>query len=117
VGALAERALAIAGADAVLLLGRRQMPMLGISCSGCGGFTAPPLRLLPAATASAACGCTSPFVPFATRSRIGARELAASDAAPLTLRVWGSSPGEELLAVGCAGSVRLRTQFDWEDMR
>jgi hypothetical protein len=116
VGTLAERALATAGADAELLLGRREVPMVGMSCARCGHFAPPLLRLMPAATASPPCGCDGTLVPLATRSRIGARELAASDAAPLTLRAFGSAPGEELLAVGSAATVRLRTRFEWKEM-
>jgi hypothetical protein len=116
VGALAERALASAGADAELLFGRRSLPMVGMSCPRCGRFTAAPLRLMPAATASRQCGCGSALAPVATRSRVGARELLASDAAPLTLRAFGSGPGEELLAVGSRRTVRLRTRFDWKEM-
>jgi hypothetical protein len=71
---------------------------------------------MPAATSTPQCGCDGQLVPFATRSRIGARELVTSDAAPLTLRAFGSAPGEELLAVGSAGTVRLRTRFDWKEM-
>jgi uncharacterized OB-fold protein len=116
VGTVAERALASAGADAEFLLGRREIPMLGMRCTRCGHVTAPLLRLLPAAAVPPPCGCDATLVPFATRSRIGARELAASDAAPLQLRAFGSTPGEELLAVGSAATVRFRTRFDWKEI-
>jgi hypothetical protein len=115
-GMLAERALLTIGPDAEFVLGRRAVPMMGMRCPRCGLVTAAPLRLVPAATPSRQCGCEAALVPFATRSRVGARELAASDAASLTLRAFGSGPGEEFLAVGAAGAVRLRTRFDWKEV-
>jgi hypothetical protein len=116
VGTLAERALASAGNDAELLLGRREIPVFGMKCPRCDRVTPPPLRLLPAATLSRQCGCVSTLVPFATRSRVAARALAASDAAAITLSSFGCAPGEELLAVGARGTVRLRTRFDWSEL-
>jgi hypothetical protein len=116
VGAIAERALATAGADAEILVGRREIPMMGMSCKHCGTIAPPPLRLMSAATAAPPCGCPGTLVPLATRSRVGARELASSDAAAVTLRAFGSGPGEELLAVGSAGTVRLRARFEWKEL-
>jgi hypothetical protein len=111
VGALAERARAAVGDDAEIVLGRRAVPMVGMSCTKCHLVGPAPLRLLPAAAGSCACG--GELGPIATRSRVSVRELLAPDVAPLTLRGFGCPPGDELLAVGARGAARLRTRFHW----
>ena len=116
VGAVAERAIAEAGDDAQILLGRRAVPMMGLTCPRCRVLTAAPLRLLPAATSSRQCECPGTLQPLATRSQVGAHELVAPDSAGLTLRQFGSGPGEELLAVGSRGAVLLRTSFEWGEI-
>jgi hypothetical protein len=112
IGDVVAAALRHAGDDAVIPLGRRAVPMGGMGCPRCHAVSGAPLRLLPAAAGT--CGCGGPRAPLATRSQIGVRELAA--AAALSLRAFGSAPGEELVAVGSAGVVRLRTSFDWKEL-
>jgi hypothetical protein len=103
------------GDDAEIVLGRRAAPMLGMSCTRCH-LVAPAPPSPPAAVAGA-CTCGGMLRPLATRPRVSARELAAADVAGLTLRDFGSAPGEELLAVGMRGAARLRTRFDWTEVR
>jgi hypothetical protein len=116
VGAVAERLIAEAGEDAAVLFGRRSIPMLGMECLRCRLVSPAPLRLLPAAASERGCSCSEPRRPLATRSQVGARELLAPDVAAITLRQLGSGPGEELLAVGGKGVVRLRTRFTWSEV-
>jgi len=116
VGTLAERALAEVGDDAVVLLDRRKVPMLGMACRGCGHVSAAPLRLLPAAAGARCCGCPDPPRALATRSQVGAHELRAPDVARLTLREFGSGPGDEVRVAGSGGAARLRARFDWSEV-
>src|SRR5262249_39379623 len=113
---VAERLIAEAGDDATLLLGRRSIPMLGMECLRCRQVSPAPLRLLPAAVGEHGCCCAEPRRPLATRSQVGARELLAPEVAEITLRGFGSGPGEEFLAVGRKGVVRLRIRFAWSEV-
>ncbi len=116
VGAIVERLIAEAGDDATVLLGRRSIPMLGMECLRCRLVSPAPLRLLPAAAIERGCSCSEPRRPLATRSQVGARELLAPEVAAITLRQFGSGPGEEILAVGRKGVVRLRARFRWSEV-
>ncbi len=114
---LAERALARCGADAEILLGRRAVPTAGLYCPACPGFAAALPRLLPAAIAAARlCDCDIAPRPLGLRTSVGARELLDPALAPLALRAWGAAPGDELLAEGSRGRVRLAADFDWREL-
>src|SRR5262249_45476400 len=97
VGEVAERLVAEAGDDTTLLLGRRSIPMLGMECLRCRRVSPAPLRLLPAAVGERGCSCAEPCRPLATRSQVGVRELLVPEVAKITLRRFGSGPGEEIL--------------------
>jgi len=116
VGALAERALACAGDDAVLLLGRRAVPLAGIYCPECRTTRPTPLRLLPAALATRACACHAPLRPLGERNTVSVRELLAPGVASLTLAAWGAGHGDEFLVAGRRGQVRLCCRFDWRHL-
>jgi hypothetical protein len=108
VGALAERALALAGSDAVVLLGRRGVPAMGLRCPGCGRVWTTPSALLPAAVRYARpCDCGVAAQPLGLRTTITAAELAASDVASWTLAAFGAAEGDEFLVAGARGTLRL----------
>ena len=113
VGTLAGRARALAGADAVLLLGRRGVPAMGLCCPGCHRVWTSPLALLPAAVAHARpCECRGTVQPLGLRSTITAAELAASDVASWTLAEFGAGPGDEFLVTGEIDTLRLGCELD-----
>ena len=115
VAALAEAAIDFAGDDAQILLGRRAVPLGGCYCPRCRAVsTAPPL--LPAALATwNACSCGAAR-PLGERNSIGARELLGRDVASLSLRAWGAGHGDEFVAAGRKGDIRLRCAFDWRNL-
>jgi hypothetical protein len=116
VAELAERALACAGDDAEMVLGRRVVPLAGVYCSRCGTtWPAAPL-LLPAALTARPCRCAQVPRPLAERSTIGIRELLVPGVADRTLRAWGAGHGDEFRVRGAKGSMRLRCRFVWEDL-
>ena len=116
VGVLVERAIGCAGDDAVLLLGRRAVPLAGIYCPDCRRTHPAPLRLLPAAQAARPCGCTAPLRPLGERNAVSARELLVPALASLTLAAWGAGHGDEFVVAGRKGRVRLCCRFEWGDL-
>lgn len=116
-GHLAERALACAGDDAVIDLGRRSVPLGGLYCPACRVTWGSPPLLLPAALAlPGPCACRVTPRPLGTRSELGARELLDLDGGTRGLLALGASPGDEFVARGRAGQVRLRCAFDWAEL-
>ena len=116
-GALAERALECAGHDAVIDLGRRSVPLGGLYCPACRVTWGSPPLLLPAALARPRpCACGVAPRPLGTRSELGARELLDLDGGTLGLLAMGASPGDEFVARGHTGQVRLRCTFDWAEL-
>lgn len=117
VGALAEQAMARAGEDAEIDFGRRVVPLAGLYCPRCRAtWPAPPL-LLPAARAAVpGCGCPEPPRPLGERSAVEARDLLAPAVASLDLRAFGAGHGDEVVATGTAGRVRLSCAFAWSDL-
>jgi hypothetical protein len=116
VGLLAQRALACAGEDAALLLGRRSVPLGGFYCQRCRAIGPAPLLLLPAAKAATPCDCGGLPRPLAERSTVAIRELLSPQIATLTLAAWGAGHGDEFVVTGHKGRVRLRCAFDWRDL-
>jgi molybdopterin/thiamine biosynthesis adenylyltransferase len=117
VGTLGERALACAGDDAVIALGRRAVPLGGVYCPACRAVWGSPPLLLPAALGRPRpCACAVAPRPLGERRLLGARELLALDDGALGLAAWGAAPGDEFVALGRAGRVRLRCAFDWSEL-
>jgi hypothetical protein len=117
VGVLGARALACAGDDAVIALGRRTVPLGGVYCPACRAVWGSPPVLLPAALARPRpCACPLAPRPLGERSVLGARELLALEGGTLGLAGFGAAPGDEFVAVGRAGRVRLRCAFAWSEL-
>jgi hypothetical protein len=117
VAMLATGALTHAGDDAAFVLGRRGVPLGGLYCGSCGTIAPTAPLLLPAARAAwRACACGAPPRPLGQRTTIAVRELLGGDVAALTLAAWGAGHGDEFVAVGSHGCLRLRCTFDWEDI-
>ena len=117
VGELAERALAHAGHDAAILLGRRSVPLGGLYCPSCHAHWGSPPILMPAAiTRPRPCACPATPRPLGERHEIAAHELLALDGGAPSLAAIGAAPGDEFVAAGDAGRVRLRTTFDWHEL-
>jgi len=117
VGSLAARALAFAGDDAEILLGRRAVPLGGLYCQRCSALAPAPLALLSAPEARrSVCGCGEMPLPLGTRNIVGARELGASEVAAWSLAAWGAGHGDEFMTAGRHGRVRLRCRFDWREL-
>jgi len=116
-GRLAEHALDLAGDDAELQLGRRAVPLGGIYCTACRRVSPSLPLLLPAALATEpACQCGAPRRALGERATIAARELLDPAIASLSLAAWGAGHGEELVAAGSRGRVRLACTFEWSDL-
>jgi hypothetical protein len=114
VARLAERALALAGEQAEIDLGRRALPLGGLYCPCCRALSPAQPLLLPAAQAAArACSCGELPQPLGERHTVGARELLALG--PLSLAAWGAAPGDEFSVVG-RRRVRLTCRFDWGEI-
>jgi hypothetical protein len=112
----AEHAVAEAGDDAEIVLGRRAVPTVGMQCPRCQLISPAPLRLLPAAASISSCACAAPLRPLAWRWQVSARELLAPGVGGLTLREFGAAAGDEFLVVGHKGAVRLAATFDWREL-
>lgn len=117
VGTLAERAITCVGDDAEIVLDRRAVPLGGLYCPRCRAIsTARPL-LVPAALATwQACACGWTPRPLGECSTLSARELLGSEVAALSLAAWGAGHGDEFVATGRNGRVRLRCTFEWSDL-
>jgi molybdopterin/thiamine biosynthesis adenylyltransferase len=117
VGTLAGRAIAALGNDARIDLGRRAVPLRGIYCSGCRRVTRPPKLLMPAALqAGRSCRCAQPLLPVGQGHTVAAVELLSPALASLSLAAWGAGHGDEFVARGRRGAVRLRCAFDWREL-
>ncbi len=117
VATLAEAAIRHAGDDATLVLGRRSVPHSGLYCPRCRSMEPVPARLLPAALAAwSRCRCGVRPRPVGERNSIRAENLLLPGIAALSLSAWGAGHGDEFIAVGSRGTVRLCCTFDWSDL-
>jgi molybdopterin/thiamine biosynthesis adenylyltransferase len=117
VGEIAALAIARAGGDARIELGRRAVPLRGVYCPTCRRITEPPSLLMPAALdAGRACACAAVPRPLGQRHTIAAFELFAPGLASRSVAAWGAGHGDEIVARGWRGEVRLRCTFDWRDL-
>jgi molybdopterin/thiamine biosynthesis adenylyltransferase len=114
---VAERALALGGDDAEVLLGRRSVPLAGVHCPACGATAPASPLLLPVALRSCRpCGCDVEPRPLGESPRVAASALLSRELRDLCLAAWGAGHGDELVVSGSRGSVRLRCAFDWSDL-
>lgn len=117
VGMLAERAIAYAGDDAEVGLGRRAVPLGGLYCPRCRAVAPAPPLLMPAAVAAwCACDCGAIPRPLGVRSTISARELRCPEVVSLSLAAWGAGHGDEFVTAGSRGRIRLRCTFEWSHL-